>query len=124
MYARLSGTGRYQALKELAQQARSVINPGAAGDYKTFVRDLVKQADETHSFHRIQVPLPQGMLVCFSVGLRVPRDDGEMERLILNRTFTKGGKRRRKRAYPFESPVEIRVMFSPVVVAVPTFSCS
>ena len=65
MYARLSGTDRYQALKELAQQARSAMTgTTTAGDYKDFVRDLVKHAEMPYLYHKIRVPLPQGMLVC------------------------------------------------------------
>ena len=62
MYARLSGTDRYQALKELAQQARGAIGT-AVGGYKRFVRGLVKRAENPDNVHVVAVPLTPGMRV-------------------------------------------------------------
>lgn len=52
MYARLSGTTRYQALTELAQQARSAIGITAAGNYKDFMRLLL----DSHCWGRFPRP--------------------------------------------------------------------
>ena len=55
MYARLSGTDRYQALKELAQKAQGCTY---------LVRRLVRQAEEPSYCHAIDLDMILGMVVC------------------------------------------------------------